>query len=187
MKKNFLKNKKNGFTLVETLVAIMIFTMSVLAMLSIMSSGITNTTNDKNKIIAGYLAQEGIEYVRNIRDNFALYPANGSWNDFVNTMTPCSDSNLNGNACGFNSATTPTNLISFVKCSVDPLHCKLYLNNGLYNNTSGGVDSGFVRKIWFIPNATNTDEVTIYSDVSWSQGPMNYHVTFSEDLFNWIQ
>ena len=71
----FLKQKNNGFTLVETLVAISIFSMSILGLLSILSGGISNTGYAKQKIIAGYLAQEGIEYVRNMRDTSMLYNA----------------------------------------------------------------------------------------------------------------
>ncbi|PIZ86896.1 hypothetical protein COX93_02875, partial [Candidatus Nomurabacteria bacterium CG_4_10_14_0_2_um_filter_30_12] len=54
---------ERGFTLVETLVAISIFTVSVISLMSVLSSGITGTKFANNKIIAGYLAQEGIEYV----------------------------------------------------------------------------------------------------------------------------
>jgi Tfp pilus assembly protein PilV len=66
-------NKLNkGFTLVETLVAISIFTVSILGMLSVLASGISDTNSAKQKIVATYLAQEGIEYTRNQRDTAVL-------------------------------------------------------------------------------------------------------------------
>lgn len=79
------KNKKNGFTLVETLIAISIFSVSIITMMSILGSGIANTNYAKNKMVASYLAQEGIEYVRNMRDNAILYTGSGNWTSFRNT------------------------------------------------------------------------------------------------------
>lgn len=72
-----------GFTLVETLVAISIFTLSMVAVLSVLVTSISNTSYAKRKMVASYLAQEGIEYVRNMRDNYVLYPESGkSWVSF---------------------------------------------------------------------------------------------------------
>ncbi len=88
MKKGYLKkiNKLNdGFTLVETLIAISIFSVSIVALMSILGSGISNTNYAKTKITAEYLAQGGIEYVRNMRDNYVLF-ANTTgltWNNFL--------------------------------------------------------------------------------------------------------
>jgi len=106
------KEKNNGFTLVETLVSIAIFSISILGILSVLASGVTNTTYAKNKMIAGYLAQEGIEYVRNLRDNDALFTATTTfnWGTFTTAMNACSF----GNPCGFNSASIP---ISIFNCS----------------------------------------------------------------------
>ena len=69
----FFKQKNKGFTLVETLVAISIFTMSILGLLSTLSRGVTDTSYAKQKMVASYLAEEGIEYLRNQRDNYVLY------------------------------------------------------------------------------------------------------------------
>ena len=63
------QQKNKAFTLIETLVAISIFTMSILGLLSVLASGISNTNYAKQKVAATYLAQEGIEYVRNLRDS----------------------------------------------------------------------------------------------------------------------
>ena len=75
--------RSRGFTLVETLVAISIFSMSIIALMSILGGGISNTNYAKMKISASYLAQEGIEYVKNMRDTSALYGGASGWNDFI--------------------------------------------------------------------------------------------------------
>ena len=58
-------------------------------------------------------------------------------------------------------------------------------NNGSYDINASGTDSGFTRKIQI--NQLNTDEMKASSIVSWTQGSGSYSITFSEDLFNWIQ
>ena len=72
--KKLQKNK--AFTLVETLVAISIFTVSLLGIMSVLASSISSTNYAKQKMTATYLAQEGIEYVRNMRDTDVLASVN---------------------------------------------------------------------------------------------------------------
>lgn len=82
MKLFFRKHNKlnKAFTLVETLVAIAIFSVSILGLMSVLASSISSTNYAKQKAIATYLAQEGIECVRNMRDNYIL---NNNWTGFV--------------------------------------------------------------------------------------------------------
>lgn len=58
-----------GFTLIESMVAVTILVVGVLSVFSFLTFNISQSVNMKNKIIALNLAQEGIEIVRNIRDN----------------------------------------------------------------------------------------------------------------------
>ncbi len=175
MKNKFLQ-ENTGFTLVETLVAISIFSISVLGVLSILASSITDTTYAKDRIIAGYLAQEVIESFRNYRDNVVLFPSNGTdWGDVI-ALETCTLAN----PCGFNST-------SVFNCGSDPsgINCELYLNNGVYDdNNSVGAYSGFTRKFWVV-STTNPNEVKVVGAISWKQGSGTYNITLSEDLFNW--
>jgi Tfp pilus assembly protein PilV len=77
--------KGGGFTLIETLVAISIFSASIIGLMSVLASGVSDTNYAKQKMIASYLAQEGIECVRNTRDNYFLYTSTTgkTWEDFV--------------------------------------------------------------------------------------------------------
>jgi Tfp pilus assembly protein PilV len=77
--------RSGGFTLVEALVSISIFSTSILGLMSILASGISDTSYVKQKIKAEYLAQEGVEYARNKRDTTVLYNSSGrqaGWNTF---------------------------------------------------------------------------------------------------------
>lgn len=90
--------KGGGFTLIETLVAISIFSISILAMMAVLADGISDTNYAKTKITASYLAQEGIEYIRNMRDNYVLYTDTTglTWDDFkaANKDYPSPDPNF---------------------------------------------------------------------------------------------
>ncbi len=196
---NFFKkfNKKNklnsGFTLVETLVAISIFTTSIIALMSVLASGISNTNYAKKKMIAGYLAQEGIEYVRSIRDTAVLSATSGTvgWNNFINTMSPCLETGCYFSAEDLIPISSAT---QFEPCSSDGCPVMYYDSvTGKYNyDTVAGVDSGLIRMIKVETeeggNSLNQgNEVKVSSTVSWKQGSGDYSVTFSEYLFNWIE
>jgi prepilin-type N-terminal cleavage/methylation domain-containing protein len=59
---------KQGFTLLETLVTIVIISIGVLGSINLINNSFGLATIAKNKLIAADLAQEGFELVRNIRD-----------------------------------------------------------------------------------------------------------------------
>lgn len=201
--KNFLKQKNNkntGFTLVETLVAISIFTVSIISLMTILSNGIANTNYAKRKITAEYLAQEGIEYVHNMRDTYMLYSsdAQSGWNIFNTSITPC----FSGNGCYFNpdqlfsyGVSMPVSDVPIIACSptsvrqpCPPMAYDTPTSTGTGTGKYGydtGVDSGFTRVI--TATQISADEIKVTSTIYWTQGSGDYNVSFSEDLFNWIE
>lgn len=68
-KYNSYKNKKSGFTLVETFVAIVILMVAVIGPMTLFSRSISDGVYARNQVTASYLAQEGLEIVINRRDN----------------------------------------------------------------------------------------------------------------------
>ena len=188
--------KGGGFTLVETLVAISIFTVSILGLMSVLTSGIANTNYAKKKMIAAYLAQEGIEYVRNIRDTFVLFGDNSSpnWNQFRNAIDKCGNPGIPKNCyfdeqnLNFSDPSMPITKISIQSCDGNSCPVLLYNSNtGKYNYDISGENSGLVRTIQAVYQGNPNDSVKILSTVSWSQGSGNYSITFSENLFNWTE
>ena len=55
---------KQGFTLVESLVAISILSLSILATFTAVQGGLKSSNYVKDEIVAYYLTQEAIEYIK---------------------------------------------------------------------------------------------------------------------------
>lgn len=193
----FSIQKNRGFTLVEAMVAISIFTVSILASMAVLTNSIQNTKYAKEKVTAEYLAQEGIEYARNMRDTYMLYyppDATTGWNKFATNVTAANCNASNGcyfgdlSSSDFNNSNMPITGITMSSCSTSSTsvcsnHPLLYnAANGTYGYTSG-VNSGYARaiKITF-----NGNQANISSTVSWLQGSGLNKVTFSETLSAWI-
>lgn len=66
---NFFIKQKNGFSVLEVMVAVLIIAMGMVGVLSLVLQNIQVQHINKNNLIASQLAQEGLELVRNIRDD----------------------------------------------------------------------------------------------------------------------
>jgi len=71
-KKNNKLNTEKAFTLIEALVGISIILIAVVGPLSVTMKGINSIVQNKNRIIASYLAEEMVEELRNYRDTFYM-------------------------------------------------------------------------------------------------------------------
>ena len=192
------KNTKNsGFTLVETLLALSIFSISVLSMMIVLSKGISDTDYAQQKIIATYLAQEGIETMRNMRDTYILYstPVGAGWATFQGRLTGANCDTLNGcfyddRNLVFTDPLQPITNPSYVPMNGCNANCPALLyssTTGKYNYASGGVSSGFTRKITSSTVGLGLDEVKISSTVSFTHKLATYNITITENLFNWAE
>lgn len=183
MKKDFI-NKKFGFTLIETLVAIGIFAFSITGLIAVTSNGIFNTNFVKNKFTAGYLALEGAELVRNIRDTAAIQ--NNTWSAMFispNFLRNCvRGSDLESCTIDTWSTSAPSACPS-TGCPAMSLN----QSNGQFSYSPQDniniFESIFTRTIFIETLSANEARVT--STVSWKQGPTPHDVTYSYDLKNW--
>lgn len=65
----FSARASSGFSLLEVIFSIAIITTGIVSILTLFNYNLKAEINNKNKLIAIYLAQESIEAVRQIRDN----------------------------------------------------------------------------------------------------------------------
>lgn len=69
MKKYSLCGKKRGFTIGEVLIAMFVLVSGLGSVVALMAGNVSNGIESRNKIIASELAQEGVELIKNLRDN----------------------------------------------------------------------------------------------------------------------
>ena len=157
-----------GFTLVEVLVALFILITGVVAGLSTINSGLASTQVAKSKLIAANLTQEGIEIVRNIRDNNWL------------------EQRINPGLLWDNGFSSGDWEAIYQSQNVEPYQGR-YLKidiNSFYNYTSGS-DTKFKRKIT-IQKITD-DQLRVISKVEWQEKGKSYNLTAVGDLYNWLR
>ncbi len=82
--------REEGFTLLETLVAVSIVTIAIVAPMSLASQSLTASYYARDQLIASQLAQEAIEVVRHIRDGniLALNSTDPTRDVFSTSVTP---------------------------------------------------------------------------------------------------
>src|SRR5437870_3817634 len=73
------RNQEKGFTMIEMIVAIAILVSALIVIYTAFAASYALAINASDRIVAAYLAQEGIEIVRNVRDNNWL-SGNPNWN-----------------------------------------------------------------------------------------------------------
>lgn len=75
-----MQKNTHWFSIVEILVWVMIFSLGLVSIYMLIASSMKMNEYSKNSIIASNLAREGIEIVRNVRDN--NYATLHNWNKF---------------------------------------------------------------------------------------------------------
>lgn len=207
-KKYFLAKNKvfsikgAGFTLIETMVAITILLTTIVGPMEIASKALLSAFYAKDQITASYLAQEGIEFIRNYRDSNFMG---------ANPLTDWPAAFLPGGACvvvpGDNvgckfdlfkaAGTSDLSAVTIDSCGrPDPTggtpDCG-YLN---YNSNTGEYSYGdhdskqsiYSRVITVAQDPTNPDAIQVTSTVSWTGNYLygsGKSITVKETLYNW--
>lgn len=184
-----------GFTLIETMIAVSILTLSVAGPLFTANRAIVAAMTARDQLTASYLAQEGIEYVRAMRDNefLAAYQAGGAsvssaaWTNFLSGADAASITQCRAATCTLDPARPMGTGSGFSLQPCAGSACTpLYLANSIYTQQSeiaGAVRTPFTRVIQAI-DVSASDE-RIVSTVSWSYHGIPYSVTVSDHLTPW--
>lgn len=185
---NFFKKNNKGFTLVETLVAIGILSLSILGTFTAVSGGLRSSIYAKDQIIAFYLTQEAMEFIKNNRDSNNIRNLSGQSTNWLSGLVvtsggasgPCDY----GKVCTIDSyANTITN------CGGGTGTCPVLNQNtttGFYSYTtgSGWSATSFNREISFSSVALNSNEVLVTIKTSWTTEGTTRSFQISESLYN---
>ncbi len=167
-----------GFTIVETLVAIVIVVTVVIGTTSAIQSAISSYVFSKDQITAFFLAQEAFEQLRNMRDENHL--KSRGWLSGLSEAS--SDPCYFGSAC----MVSPIETSVATRCDA-PGACKKLRQDATtgffgYDN-SAWPETIYRREIVLEP--VNANEIAATVTVSWSKGLVNRQFKARENILNW--
>ena len=172
-----------GFTILEVIVAIFVLTVAVGGSFVLIQQTLVAASLNQSKLTAHYLAQEGIEIVRNIRDTNWLeqrYDPNFFWDTDIIPLEL-----LLGESRDCIADYNDGGLSNFIEGN--PLNLDA---DGFYSYASGN-PTPFERKITItkldLPRTSypNDYKLRVKVRVEWSERGRDHWVEASEDLYNW--
>lgn len=169
-----------GFTLIETMVAVSLLAMAIVAPMSLASQSLASAYYARDQVTAFYLAQEGIEAVRSIRDANILQ---NSQTGGVNLLTGIPT----GQPFVVDTRTNQT----WTTCTNQPLKTDGsfygYGTGPCTSNDPGWTATYFYRTLNAQFVSGSTDEIHLTSTVTWVSGGFKSRtVTVSENLYRWV-
>lgn len=186
--KQVLSSKQSGFTLVEALVAISVLIVGILSSFLLVNRVLYTMTNISDRLTASFLAQEGMELVRNIRDTNFLRIFNGGesirWNN-----------GLGEGVYEIESTATPEtpNLIPLINEEFARV-LKYDSNDKLFNYIHG--DETTFRRIIKItnidtpdpvnPGVMQRDEIRVEVIIKWRTKNTDYDLVVEDHLYNYL-
>lgn len=186
-----IKNKKRGFTVLESIVAITILSLSISGVFTSIQQSLSQATMSKDEVKAYYLAQEAMEMIRNIRDTNRLTridTGSGDWLDGISSVgtDPC----YFGKVCKVD-ATGPS-LIYLSYCGTDWGDCPfLNQDSATYIYSYGSGDATKFKREVKIERVRddalgNPVEIAVIVRITWSKGIINRSFEAKTYLLNWI-
>ncbi len=178
---------RQGFTLIETLLAILVLTVSIAGPLTIASRGLNAALMAKNKTVAFYLAQDAIEFVRYQRDTNRLN--NVPW---LSGLEPCTSAD-GATACTILSI---SDTVTGCNGTCPIMTFDSSTNVFSYAATGGTVTPTiFTRSVYIKTpvcnglgaNCNPTDlEAQVISVITWTDvGKLSHTIKVQENLLNW--
>lgn len=179
----YFQKTEQGFSLVETLVAISILLIVIVGPMTISMRTAKSASFASEQVQAFFLAQEGLELAQKGRDDFLLrnflptanplYIVN-PWARFTSTVAGAAFQHcFNAAGCGLQwHATTNGALATPISC-VTVANCLLYRDNSgrswFSHTAAGSSPTLFTRRIYF---SNVSDGVQVRSVVTWRTGSL---------------
>lgn len=188
------KPQQSGFSLLETLVAISILTLAITGTLSVVATNVTTASNAKDRITASYLAQDALEYVRNMRDTGAIQRGKGEqgacgnqhppdWcSDWLGELADCLGDDI-GDACAIDTTKDFDNAV--LSDGSQMLFFDNDVDAGFYTyESSGNIETPFSREV-LVNEIESDQEAVITVRMRWQPQLIPHEIIISEHIFNW--
>lgn len=165
--------KNSGFTLLEALVAVSILMVAVSAPITIAQKGLSSAVYSKDQMIASYLAQDVIEYIKNKRDEVSINNPNFDWED-LDILTGCIvDDITTSDNIGCQIDTTKE--ISDSAISAYSNNTALSKDSNNFYTYGGATETKFKRQIQIKLNniGGSQDEALVVVTIRWGENILN--------------
>ncbi len=182
-----MHHTQKAFTLVETLVAVALLALTIVLPYYAIQRSLSASYTSRDDLLAASLAQEGLEYIRAVRDANYLYNFSRQSNErgWMEGLDGSTTGSVNCFGAGKKCTVDPTR--SSVQVSLCGATCpKLYLNtsSGVYTQVAaGGTQTKYTRYV----NLTwiSAREVKVTSTVEWFFHGQ-HSITVTDILNDWL-
>ncbi len=179
MKNRHIHNTQ-GFSLIETLFAIAILMIALVGPMTLAWSSLSAANDARNEVTATYLAQESLEYVRNVRDQAVVQSLQGqssSWSDLVNSCSTGCDID----------PTLQSSIVSIFQDEGQQLYQEERGNYLVYTaqpQPESGILSPFTRKTVIQP-PDNLKEYVVTTTIFWKNHSIERKLELTEVLYDY--
>ena len=174
--------KQAGFTILESIIAILVLSLSISGVFSAVQQSLSQSIISKDEVKAFYLAQEAIEIIKNKKDSNKIAGLNDPSITWLDDITDASDCPF-GSVCKVDARATDKIQI----CGVNWGDCPVLKQDSttfLFNYTSGN-DTNFKREIQI--ESINANEIAVIVRISWTKGSLiTREFKVKTILTNWI-
>lgn len=190
LKMKIIKNTKEkmfgnkGFTLLETLVAIFILVLAITGPMVFAQSTLRAAFQSRDQITAFYLAQDVIEFIKNVRDTNGLKSqewlsgletctASGGLDGSVSCSIDTRYGSVDIDSCGGNVCLSPLNEVSYA--------------GGTFLGHGSGIPTRFKRTIW-INEIESGREAEVIVQIDWESNVLSgsKRIVVQENIYAWI-
>lgn len=177
------RRAQRGFTLIETLVAVMLLSIAVVAPMSLAAKSLGSAYYARDQITAFYLAQEAIESLRSIRDSQILIIAQ-SPSGAPDIFGPIPRDNQPFIVDGRKGDAASAIVLCDESCPPIQTNKTLY---GYDPDTTVWTPTHFTRTVRAYPVGGSQDEIRIIVTVTWRTGAIQERsFTISENMYRWV-
>lgn len=149
--RTFLQKGKKGFSFGETLLAVFVLSVGLLSVVKLFQVSISQSLFLRDATIASTLAQEGVELVRNVRDNDFVAGGNG----FASFSSANKHCYIAVNSLSLNCFSSQGGTTQYT----------LRYQSGRYESTTGA--GNFQRYIYIDYSGGSNPQATVKSFVTW--------------------